>query len=583
MKANYIKYVIVVGVIFTLVWNTLANPYNVWLQILGIGLCVALMGWVAWVWHHECVGRKDATKLESYAEQIYMLGYLLTLSAIGGALLRLLSPVMSGATLDTAVNSTTLFSVGGVKLVSTIFGLLIMFFFKEEAAQWSGNEEPAERYLERIRLAAEKMVTHAETVSDQVQAMAAALSPALVQDLGRNMKLFSDSVASGHRAADDFVKKTDACAASQGSLRTELDKATISAGQLDVGLKNLETASTTLKTGLDEVTPKLHELANLFSAAWFADLKKQFRQLLDACARSLSIWQAFEQQTTAIATKSLVDLKNKIDGAAESTGKLGSSLEQLSAKHFPAFAKEFQQITEGAINTRKYVLESVAAISKAAETLQILKGVLENLTLHSTDISQMGAELQKIKEGTNQLRANVQQGLEAVNGVTTSLGALNTQLAHIKENSTGFPATMANLRQTVGTADTAFGGVNGRLRSFAEGLDAIIARTGLPRPAQSVPLLAEKPQGPGLAPAVRSPVQVRLPVAQPHVPRPPDSMPQPVQPPPAQPILVEKPQVEPPKLKPSSEPYQPAPPTEPTAAPQRSRFKIWVGRWFSKG
>jgi hypothetical protein len=75
---------------------------------------------------------KDFQSLEAYAEDIYLLGYLLTLAALLGMTPQLMS------------DDSNLFKIAGIKLSTTVVGLALMMIFRQTARRWAeekSNEE----------------------------------------------------------------------------------------------------------------------------------------------------------------------------------------------------------------------------------------------------------------------------------------------------------------------------------------------------------------------------------------------------------------------------------------------------------
>lgn len=85
---------------------------------------------------------KDYQSLEAFAEDIYLLGYLLTLAALLGLAPRLMS------------DETNLFHIAGLKLVTTVFGLALMMVFRQTARRWAEEREGegTQKFIEQQRL-----------------------------------------------------------------------------------------------------------------------------------------------------------------------------------------------------------------------------------------------------------------------------------------------------------------------------------------------------------------------------------------------------------------------------------------------
>ncbi len=85
---------------------------------------------------------KDFQSLETFAEDIYLLGYLLTLAALLGLTKRLMS------------DEANLFHIAGLKLITTVVGLGLMMVFRQTARRWAAEQErePLQKFEEQQRL-----------------------------------------------------------------------------------------------------------------------------------------------------------------------------------------------------------------------------------------------------------------------------------------------------------------------------------------------------------------------------------------------------------------------------------------------
>lgn len=91
---------------------------------------VAGMGALAWFCHARCSATRDGDNLRAYAEQIFILGCLLTLAGIAGV-------VLQAGNAD----ATSQVRAGGVKLVTAIAGLLILSWGRERARLWKRERQ----------------------------------------------------------------------------------------------------------------------------------------------------------------------------------------------------------------------------------------------------------------------------------------------------------------------------------------------------------------------------------------------------------------------------------------------------------
>src|ERR1041384_4002838 len=116
-----------------------------WLRLdalVSVGFALVVMAVLAFLRWRIARQYKDFQSLEAFAEDIYLLGYLLTLAALLGLAPRLMS------------DDTNLFHIAGLKLVTTVFGLALMMIFRQTARRWTDDtrrEREDEFYEEQKR------------------------------------------------------------------------------------------------------------------------------------------------------------------------------------------------------------------------------------------------------------------------------------------------------------------------------------------------------------------------------------------------------------------------------------------------
>lgn len=111
-----------------------------WVSLIFAG---GIMIWLAVKrWQIARENDKDYQSLEAFAEDIYLLGYLLTLAALLGLAPRLLS------------EEKHLFHIAAVKLVTTVLGLALMMVFRQTARRWAEEQqtEEAKKLVEQQKL-----------------------------------------------------------------------------------------------------------------------------------------------------------------------------------------------------------------------------------------------------------------------------------------------------------------------------------------------------------------------------------------------------------------------------------------------
>lgn len=125
-----------------------------------VGFALALMMALAISRLMAAAKFKDFHSLEAFAEDSYLMGYLLTLAALLGLVPRLIS------------DEANLFQIAGLKLVTTVVGLAVMMIFRQIARRWAVEEDHAS-----------------------------------MGKFARQQQLFSDAVARLNQGADDLTSK----------------------------------------------------------------------------------------------------------------------------------------------------------------------------------------------------------------------------------------------------------------------------------------------------------------------------------------------------------------------------------------
>ena len=105
--------------------------------LFSVTFALLIMGVLSYLRWRMASELKDFQSLEAFAEDIYLLGYLLTLAAFLGLIIS--AWFSSGAQLLS--NETNLFNIAGLKLVTTVFGLGLMMIFRQTARRWAEEKE----------------------------------------------------------------------------------------------------------------------------------------------------------------------------------------------------------------------------------------------------------------------------------------------------------------------------------------------------------------------------------------------------------------------------------------------------------
>ena len=110
--------------------------------LVSVGFALIVMLVLAFLRWRIASEFNDFESLEAFAEDIYLLGYLLTLAALLGLAPRLMS------------DDANLFNIAGLKLVTTVVGLALMMIFRQTARRWAAADESgaAENFREQQRV-----------------------------------------------------------------------------------------------------------------------------------------------------------------------------------------------------------------------------------------------------------------------------------------------------------------------------------------------------------------------------------------------------------------------------------------------
>src|SRR5436190_1521449 len=150
----------------------LSRRNMVWMSV---GPCLLLMLAFLLLRYFRAIGNDyDSSSLLTSADEIYLMGYLFTLAAFFGV-------ALSGS-----MTSSTLLSVGGVKLVTTLAGLIAMLYLKEVAQQWDLERTgPSESELleQEIQRKARWLADDLAMLHVHLDSIVKVLDPALAKSL----------------------------------------------------------------------------------------------------------------------------------------------------------------------------------------------------------------------------------------------------------------------------------------------------------------------------------------------------------------------------------------------------------------
>lgn len=422
-----------------------AGQQNPWVSV-GFALSVmAVVSFLRWRIANEC---KDSQSLESFSEDIYLLGYLLTLAALLGLAPRLMK------------DDTNLFHIAGVKLCTTIAGLGIMMIFRQLARRWAADSGSTEvekfnRQEELFRAAVSRLNGSASDLTAKMEELAHRFDP----------DLLSPVAEWGNRAANAFSAATRAFE----SVPTATEQGIRRINELGSTLEHVQIAATNLSSSLS---------ANLEAAS--KNLVREFGQAGDA-ARSLSaIVSALEPATEAsrgalehLGKQAIAEVKHLEEfnqGLARTTSELGNVAQTLNG-----FAGEAAKDVTAPINQLVKALATAAEKTTAStERVEQLCGDLKGATIASNNLgNRLEREVAKPLSAHETALAKLHQQLESTARLIESLSKQIELVAQSNANSSGSESALATeltqLRKVVGENTQQLQMLAGRIDSSATG------------------------------------------------------------------------------------------------------------------
>lgn len=169
-----------------------------WVSVI---FALTVMGVVSFLRFRVASDRKDSSALEACSEEVYLLGYLLTLASLVGLAPRLMS------------DDSNLFHIAGVKLITTIFGLGVMMIFRQMARRWAeeGNPDEADRFAEQeqqFRAAVGRLNSSAEQLTGKMEEVTLRFDPDLLRPVAEWSNRAANAFSEATRAFESVPKAT---------------------------------------------------------------------------------------------------------------------------------------------------------------------------------------------------------------------------------------------------------------------------------------------------------------------------------------------------------------------------------------
>lgn len=232
---------------------------NPWVSV---GFALTVMGGVSFLRWRIASKTHDFQSLEAFSEDVYLLGYLLTLAALLGLAPRLMT------------EETNLFHIAGVKLFTTMAGLAVMMVFRQMARGWAAASEngAVQNFVSQEELfgaAVARLNRSAEDLTAKMEEVAQRFDPDLLGPVAewsnraanalsgatRALEIIPDAMAPGTQSLQEFssglqrVKSsmTDLSATLTGQLAAASQELACNLGQASGAARNLGTTVTALQ------------------------------------------------------------------------------------------------------------------------------------------------------------------------------------------------------------------------------------------------------------------------------------------------------------------------------------------------
>ena len=369
----------------------LPNPW------VSVSFALAVMGAVSFLRWRIASEVKDSQGLESFAEDVYLLGYLLTLASLLGLAPRLMA------------DDANLFHIAGVKLFTTIAGLGVMMIFRQLARQWAeeseqGNAQQFERQEELFRAAVARLNRSAEELTLKMEEVARRFDPDLLGPVAEWSNRAANALSGATRAFESIPGATAPGVRSLQELGGDLARVKYAVSELSNALTTqLGTATQTLGRDLGEVGNAARILgssvATLVPATESsrAGLERLGAQALQEVDRLAAVNQTLVQIAAELNGVEAAMRQLGGNGVADVAAPLNSLVKALalaadkadaSSGHFERLQGDLRMVSEASLTLGKQLGSSVAVPLTAHEgTLNLVHQQLEEMVRQLGPIS----------------------------------------------------------------------------------------------------------------------------------------------------------------------------------------------------
>lgn len=265
-----------------------------WLEVAAwisvVVACGSMLVLAAIRWQIARENDSDYQSLEAFAEDIYLLGYLLTLSAFLGFAPRMVqnesvlnpSPQAATSSISQQVEKKTngsrsaqddnIFKIAGMKLGTTVLGLALMMVFRQTARRWAEEKEGVEtqRFIDQQRLFSEavaRLNEGADQLTGKLDEIVHRFDPALLEPLAEwsnraagafslattHLEAVPASVLNGLKQLDALNVNLEQVKATAAELAVQLGQASQATNGLGVTVAALEPAGKAARTAIQEL------------------------------------------------------------------------------------------------------------------------------------------------------------------------------------------------------------------------------------------------------------------------------------------------------------------------------------------
>lgn len=426
--------------------------------LLSVFFAVGVMGVVAFRRWRIAARFSDATNLEAFAEDIYLLGYLLTLASLLGLAPRLLA------------DEKNLFQIAGIKLVTTVLGLALMMVFRQTARSWRGEaqrtqEEELSEHQRRLSSCSEALSHQAERLSSTLGEVLGRFDPTLLVPVAEWSNKAGEVFAAAVRALESLPESLESGREKLAGFSAGLEKAKHASGEFaSVISAGPSSALHVLAGDLARVSASTGELGDSMTAMQ-SDARKttgSLRELGDEAAKGEVGMGAIARELTTTA-----EALERAQGALQSLSNLHEEQPNLPINRLidavQSSASETAVVSRH-LDASRADIERVAA--SARELTQELRSKFDGpFTQHLEKVDGLHGLLKATGEQMDQTMARLERAVSGVRLDPSLAGALVKGLKDIHEELTKTNAQLHDLA----TRETSAGEPRGS-RGFLSGL-----------------------------------------------------------------------------------------------------------------